>query len=406
VEFYRNLFRSEYIQIPLRFNHLKPNVLLDRLVFRKHYGLAIQIAKHLKLPETRILEHWAFYKIIHDKDDDEIAKKIAAKFRNPTSQNVSFCTVAKKAQEIGKKRLAILLLDLEPKQSLQVPILLNLGEHKKALMAATQSGDTDLIYMVLLQLKEITPLADFQMTIRAFPLAQNLYKKYCQLHSPATLKDIYTQEDDYVSHARLALRDSNDAGELNMSLPLASTFYKKAQKPVETELCDETRKLLKLQQILDKKYTIDFSGLSLHATIKHLLNLGDVKLADKMRSEYKVPERRYWWLRIQVLADQFRWDELDKFSKTKKSPIGYEPFVEVCLAHQKVDEAQKYLPKCDGERKVKLHLRAGLYEEAAQIAYEQKDLNVLFTMMNSIPPNCYAAIGKVEAFIAQLSTKK
>lgn len=50
-----------------RFNHLKSNVILDRLVFRKHYALAIQIAKHLKLPESRILEHWAFHSVIYDK---------------------------------------------------------------------------------------------------------------------------------------------------------------------------------------------------------------------------------------------------------------------------------------------------------------------------------------------------
>lgn len=36
-------------------------------MFRKHYGLAIQIAKHLKLPESRILEHWAFHKVTYDK---------------------------------------------------------------------------------------------------------------------------------------------------------------------------------------------------------------------------------------------------------------------------------------------------------------------------------------------------
>lgn len=50
-----------------RFNHLQPVVILDRLVFRKYYGLAIHIAKYLKLQETRILEHWAFQKITHDK---------------------------------------------------------------------------------------------------------------------------------------------------------------------------------------------------------------------------------------------------------------------------------------------------------------------------------------------------
>lgn len=52
-----------------RFNRLKPHVVLDRLVFRKFYGLAIQIAKHLKLPESRILEHWAFNKVTYDKSE-------------------------------------------------------------------------------------------------------------------------------------------------------------------------------------------------------------------------------------------------------------------------------------------------------------------------------------------------
>lgn len=47
--------------------HLKPNVLLDRLVFRKHYGLSVYIAKHLQLPESRILEDWANNKVINDK---------------------------------------------------------------------------------------------------------------------------------------------------------------------------------------------------------------------------------------------------------------------------------------------------------------------------------------------------
>lgn len=64
-----NAIRQSDIGMPLtidQFYHLKPNVVLDRLVFRKHYGLAIQIAKHLTLSETRILEHWAYHKIINE----------------------------------------------------------------------------------------------------------------------------------------------------------------------------------------------------------------------------------------------------------------------------------------------------------------------------------------------------
>lgn len=109
---------------------MKPNVILDRLVFRKHYGLAIHIAKHLKLPESRILEHWAFHKVIHDKsehigkylfphlfnwiyyftDNKDVAKKIALKFGNPEVEGISFCNIAKKAEEVGKRELAIMVI--------------------------------------------------------------------------------------------------------------------------------------------------------------------------------------------------------------------------------------------------------------------------------------------------------
>lgn len=49
------------------------------------------------------------------------------------------------------------------------------------------------------------------MIIRSFPMAQNLYKKYCS-HSTteanqSALRDIYSQEDDFLSEAQLALRE-------------------------------------------------------------------------------------------------------------------------------------------------------------------------------------------------------
>lgn len=32
---------------------------------------------------------------------------------------------------------------------------------------------------------------------------------------------------------------------------------------------------------------------------------------------------RYWWLKLKSLAEKEEWEELEKFSKSKKSPIGY-----------------------------------------------------------------------------------
>lgn len=66
----------------------------------------------------------------------------------------------------------------------------------------------------------------------------------------------------------------------------------------------------------------------------------------------------YWWLRIQNIADNDDWKELDKFSKLKKSPIGYAPFVDVCLQKHNHEEAMKYLPRVSEEIKVKYYVKA------------------------------------------------
>ena len=59
-------------------------------------------------------------------------------------------------------------------------------------------------------MRETMQLADFQMTIRAFPVAQSLYLKYCRENTPETLRDIYSQEDDYLSQAACFIKDFYD----------------------------------------------------------------------------------------------------------------------------------------------------------------------------------------------------
>ncbi|XP_065092483.1 vacuolar protein sorting-associated protein 16 homolog [Ochlerotatus camptorhynchus] len=403
-----NALREPIIGMPLtlrQFNHLQPLVILDRLIFRKHYALAIQIAKHLKFPESRILEHWAFHKIEHDKNDEEVARKISDKFHShQMGERISFANVAKKAQQKGRNKLAITLLEQEPRKSLRVPLLLELEASEKALIAATQSGDTDLIYMVILKMKSTTALSKFQMIIRRFPLAQDLYKKYCQANS-STLKDIYSQEDDFQSQAELGLREALENNNVQVSIPDISGNYKKANRTLEVDACDETKKLMQHQKALDEKYQKRLYGLPLHETIRQLLLLGDLKYADRLRSEFKVPERRYWWLRVSVMAQQFQWEDLEKFAKAKKSPIGYEPFVEVCLGQSNVEQAKKYLPRCSEENKFKWNLKAGCLLEAAKIAYDQKDIEALWRVYDRCS-NDPTLSARVDDLIGQLSSKK
>ncbi len=83
--------------------------------------------------------------------------------------------------------------------------------------------------------------------------------------------------------------------------------------------------------------------MSLSDTIYNCILLGD-KNETKLKSDFKVPDKRYWWIKISALAKLDRWDKLEKFSKTK-SPVGYRPFVEACMARGNNIEALKYIPR-------------------------------------------------------------
>lgn len=293
------------------------------------------------------------------------------------------------------------LLDLEPRRQLQVPLLLKLGEKKRALHAATQSGDPDLMYTVLEHLSKTTDLGDFLLLIRKYPMALNVHKRWSAHANKQVLEKLHDQEDDRVARAEWAIRNamqtaeadaahaagsknttstttstttaaanssslsattaaaSRVAVEIGVVLPAAAQSFRQAHSVVEADLCAEAGRLLRAQQPLADRYPAITVGQSLHSTVRRLLLAGDIKQAERMRSEYRMPDRRFWWLRVQTLAEQFLWEELERFAKAKKSPIGYEPFVEVCLGQGKVEEAVKYLARCRDDAKVKWYLRAG-----------------------------------------------
>jgi hypothetical protein len=86
--------------------------------------------------------------------------------------------------------------------------------------------------------------------------------------------------------------------------------------------------------------------------------LGQAKRVAKIKSDFKVPDRRFWWIKVKALAQLSDWPSLEKFAKEKKSPIGYAPFVDVCLKANAIREAEKYIPKLqDPSEKVQYYLR-------------------------------------------------
>ncbi|KAG0268380.1 hypothetical protein DFQ27_006874 [Actinomortierella ambigua] len=377
-----NAVRFYEIGIPLtyaQYQVLKPEALIDRLISRHQYLLAIRICEHLKMRTDRILIHWACSKIKNSTDDeDTICRIVVEKLAN--KPGLSYAEIALTAYKAGQSKLATKLLDYEPRAGDQVPLLISMQQDELALVKAIESGDTDLVYLVILNLKRKLPLGDFFRIINNKPLACHLLESYCKEQDPELLQNFYYQDDRQTDSANLFLLESYQQRELADRLNL----LKKAQKlyqgdkdhAFEAKAIDESMRLLQTQQQLEKEFSQPFIGLSLSSTLYKLVTL-NVNRATKVRGDFKVPDKRFWWIKLRALVEIRDWDGVAVLAKSKKSPIGYEPFVEECVKAMQFNEAAKYILKCDPQVRAGLFLKIEAFQEAAEQAFTLKDVEML-----------------------------
>lgn len=90
------------------------------------------------------------------------------------------------------------------------------------------------------------------------------------------------------------------------------------------QLVDEEMRLITRQDDLEKKLlNVQLKGLSLVNTLETLL-LHSEKDADTLKKEFGLPDKRYWWIKIQAYAKKNAWAQLADFGRKPSSPIGYE----------------------------------------------------------------------------------
>ena len=66
-------------------------------------------------------------------------------------------------------------------------------------------------------------------------------------------------------------------------------------------------------------------------------------------------------------------DGLDVFAKSKRSPIGYEPFVEYLVDQGYSKQAASFVPKCDSKLRVDLYVKCNEWKMAALECKERGD---------------------------------
>jgi hypothetical protein len=92
------------------------------------------------------------------------------------------------------------------------------------------------------------------------------------------------------------------------------------------KLITDEIKLIKYHMTIDKKYRFALYDMSLYETLGELVRRNLLDEAEKIRKDFKIADssETWWHIKAKSLALGHLWDELEKFSKSKKSPIGYE----------------------------------------------------------------------------------
>ncbi|KAF8599358.1 vacuolar protein sorting-associated protein 16 [Ceratobasidium sp. AG-I] len=409
-----NAARYYEVGIPITFaqyQHTEAAHLIARLTARNEHLLALRIAEFLDRPPDAVLKHWACAKIAKsgrakgeesdvapDAADAEVCRTIVDKFRS--TPGASFADIARRAWELGRGRLATMLLDHEPRPGEQVPLLLQMKEDRMALVKAVDSGDTDLVYLVLLQLKKQSSLGDFFRLLEdggpQFGPAVRLLEVYAREQDRELLKDFYYQDDKRVASALLALDDAREAKAPENKIELvraASKFlHEDRERGWEAKAMDESARLLVFQQQIEKDLEgrAECIGLSVNATIRVCLLNAQTRNAEKLRADWKVPDKRFWYVKLYALTELRDWDALETFARSKRSPIGYEPFVTHLVAKNHMKQAASYVARCDGPKRADLYVRCGEWRLAGEECKTRGDKAKLEQIRKSAPNSLVA----------------
>lgn len=325
-----NAVRFFEVGMPLSYEQylrLTPERLVQRLVNRQDYLLALKISEFLHLPVDKIYVHWARQKVRSPtSDEDQICEEIVRKLNG--KRGISFEEVARAAYDEGRGKLATDLLEHEPRAGKQVPLLLSIGEESVALDKAIDSGDTDLVFYVLLNLKRKIPLASFFRTINSRPVGTAIVESSAIDQDQELLKDLYYQDDRRLDGSNLLLSEAlaaSDLGPATDKLKMAAKLLRDSKEHApQVSAIEDAQKLLRFQEAFEKDLNERFVGLSINETMSKLIKLGNMKRSQKVQAEFKVSDKTYWWVRLRALVSRRDWRELEELSKTRKSPIGWE----------------------------------------------------------------------------------
>ncbi|RHY06632.1 hypothetical protein DYB36_001672 [Aphanomyces astaci] len=410
-----NALRKPAIGLPLtlaQFDRLSCEVVVSRLVAMRHHFLALKICDYMKITSDRVLVHWACEKVKSSFEsatpgggppmtDEAIVSMVRKKLKDATL--VSYSEIASCAERAGRHRLATMLLDLEENASDQVPLLLSMGEFELALRKSLESSHTDLIYLTLFHMERTMPPDDVRRVLHSEPQYAEaihlLATFYIATHADSSKLDNIWHEVSSANHDVLTSFTERNTDEKLKKLKDAMAKYNSAKLPINAKLTEEHMELLMEQRKLDDKATggpnVVYVGMSLSDTIRHLCmdaarEPKSLQVAAAIAKKFKVPEKRFYRVKIKALAETLQWDTLHK----KTPPCGFKAFAIACLHQGEKGQAESYASRItqpDEKFDTLVHLQ--MWTAALDMAVKLKDPDKLSSVRNNCPlPDIHAQI--------------
>jgi hypothetical protein len=108
---------------------------------------------------------------------------------------------------------------------------------------------------------------------------------------------------------------------------------------------------------------------------------------------------------LRSLVAKRDWNELEEWSKTRKSPIGWEPFFTEILAAGNTKLAGSIVPKCTNistAERLEMWVKCGMVTRAAEEALKSKDIGALESLRDKAQG---AQVSEIERMMAQLKPR-
>ena len=185
----------------------------------------------------------------------------------------------------------------------------------------------------------------------------------------------------------------DDSRRMNDYLESSTRNYEKLRNKFNVQMCADLKRLIIYQKKFDKKILISGGdddtktlGLSVNDTVAIMLEMGEEKEAEKLKKELFIPEKRWWFILIDVYIRQKQFDKLCQFidknsSQRRPPPMGYLPIIESFLEIDQKEYAKKYILKLsDIDEKLEWLCQLSFWMDAVDVAVDDKDFDALQTI--------------------------